>query len=105
LLVPFMPRGDVVSRIAGARHLQVGRQAQGFRQAAAAGAADVVGGDHENRRRRILQALGAPGDRGDVDIRQFLDRQVGEFGSLLAVAGRAFAGVRGTGQRHGQQEG
>jgi hypothetical protein len=96
-------RGDVIAGIAGARHLQVGRQAQGFGQAAAAGAADVVRGDHEHRGRRILQALGALGYRSDFDIREFFDRQVGKVG--LALAGRTlFVRMRTGGQGYAQQD-
>ncbi len=72
-------RADRVA-IAGALcHMQVGREPQRFGQAVRAGAADVLGRDHEHRCRRIEQALRLLRHRHDVDVGKLLDRQVGQL--------------------------
>ena len=70
-------RDHVVARRA-LGHIQVGRQPQCVGQGACAGAADLVGADHEDRGRGILQALAAPGHGADADGAQLLERQVGD---------------------------
>ena len=69
---------DRVRARARARDLEVGREPQGFGKAGRARAADVLARDHENRCGSIREPLGVPRHRGDLDVAQLFDAQIGD---------------------------
>ncbi len=73
---------DSVTVGTGPRDLQIGRQAQGFRQAGDARAPNVLARDHVDRSRRVRQPLRPPGHRGHLDIGELLEGKVGKSGRL-----------------------
>jgi len=71
------------------RHLEVRREAQRFGKTGHAGAADVLAGDHVERRGGVGEPLGAARYRRDLQIGQLLEAELGEIGSKLHLRSRA----------------
>ena len=95
-------RRDHIVAGAGLVDLQIGREAQNFRDAGGAGADDVIVGDHVDRRRRVAQRLGGLRGRGHVDVGQLVDRHVLQIFDRL---GRGLRGQSGQGYRASARHG
>lgn len=70
-------RADRIVITIDARDFQIGGQAQGLGDGGRAGAADIVGRDHEDGSRGAVERLGPARHRGDLDLAQLLDGKAG----------------------------
>ncbi len=93
--------GDGPAAGVDAGGLHAGREPQRLRHAGRPRPADVVGGDDEHRRRRVLQGLRQLRRRNHLDVHQFLDAEPGQIGRVRPrrAGCNRYAGQRRQGDR------
>jgi hypothetical protein len=93
-------RGDGVFARVQALNLEIGGQTEHFGKARRARAANILGGDDENRSRGLRHGFGPTGHRDDLDLRQLLERQFAEIRPRGRLGESVVLRLRGARRNH-----